>query len=54
MKIRADYMSRYFYWRGNGCSHIDAKQKAINEMINYGFIKNEEDLYKKIKEQEDD
>lgn len=52
MKFRADYMDRYFFWKGKGYSHIEAKQKAIGEMIAYGLIKNEDELYEKIKEEE--
>jgi hypothetical protein len=45
MNKKADYMDRYFYWRGKGCGHMEAKRKAINEMIGFGLIKREEELF---------
>jgi len=52
MNLRADFMDRYFFWRGKGYGHIEAKEKAIAEMIAFNLIKNENELYEKIKEAE--
>lgn len=45
MNKKADYIERYFYWRGKGYSHMEAKRMAINEMIGFGLIKNEDELF---------
>ena len=50
MNLKADYMDRYFFWRGKGYSHSDAKTKAIAEMIAFHLIKDEDELYEKMKE----
>ena len=52
MNLKADYMDRYFFWRGMGYNHLNAKKKAIEEMIAYHFIKDENDFYAKINAQE--
>jgi len=44
MNKKADYQDRYFYWRGKGYSHKDARSQAIKEMIGFGIIKSVEEL----------
>lgn len=42
----AEYQDRYFYYRDEGYSHREAKQKAINEMIAFGIIKDEKEIWR--------
>ena len=45
MNKKADYIDRYFYWRGKGYIHIDAKKQAVDEMIGFGLIKSEREIH---------
>jgi hypothetical protein len=42
---KAEYLDRYFYWRGKGYDHIGAKQMAVDEMIGFGLIKNRQEIF---------
>lgn len=43
--LYADYLDRYFYYRGLKNRHEVARQKAINEMKAFNLIKNEQEIW---------
>ena len=40
----ADFLDRFFYYKGKGCSFKEAKEKAVAEMLAFGIIKSEEEI----------
>jgi len=45
MNKKADFQDRYFWYRGKGFTHGEAKKKAIKEMIGFGLIKSVDEIY---------